>query len=313
MAPELGYRQIHGYHDPLPEFPLLTHISEAICTAAYRREEHSHPVLELCYVLAGHAERSVGGERYRVGPGDLFIIRPGEPHGARVDARDPYHFFAVGFDHRLLPLGTPAIPEAGPGADVSLAVEQADALEGDLRALERRVIPGGEGAERILRRILLELDRVDADGRQRRLTILQVQALLVELLVHVARCSLASREDATGVRGARVPVRAEFQRLLEWMRERLATPPSLAQMATRVGLSPAHFTVAFRREVGRTPIEHLTALRIDEAARRLAADPSAAITGIALDLGFSSSQYFSLLFRRAKGCTPGQWRARHSS
>src|SRR4051812_26932332 len=95
MAPDIGYRQIHGYQHPFDEFPLLTHVSEAVCSARYQRETHSHDVLELCYVLSGHAERTVGAERHRVGPGDIFVIRPGEPHSARVDASDPYHFFAI--------------------------------------------------------------------------------------------------------------------------------------------------------------------------------------------------------------------------
>jgi AraC-like DNA-binding protein len=306
MAPDIGYRQIHGYTDPLPEFPLLTHVSEATCSRYYARETHSHPVLELCYVLSGHAQRTVGSESYRVGPGDIFVIRPGEPHGARADAAEPCRFFAIGFDHRRLPMRAPTAVR-----DVSLAVEQAEALEGEMRDFEQRVIPGGQGCERILRRILLELDRVDGGPAERALTILQIQALLVELLVFVARCSLASREQMRGAQRVRVPARQEFQRLLDWLRTRLASPPALREMAARVGLSPAHFTVAFKREVGRTPIEHLTTLRIDEAARRLASDQDATVTAIALDLGFSSSQYFSQVFRRAKGCTPKQWRERH--
>jgi len=48
-------------------------------------------------------------------------------------------------------------------------------------------------------------------------------------------------------------------------------------------------------------------LRLDEACRLLC-DPAAAITGIALDLGFPSSQHFATVFRRAHGCPPSQWR-----
>lgn len=50
-------------------------------------------------------------------------------------------------------------------------------------------------------------------------------------------------------------------------------------------------------------------LRLTEACRLLA-DPAAAITGIALDLGFPSSQHFSTVFRRAYGCSPSLWRER---
>jgi AraC-like DNA-binding protein len=32
------------------------------------------------------------------------------------------------------------------------------------------------------------------------------------------------------------------------------------------------------------------------------------VTRLAHELGFSSSQYFSVVFRRLKGCTPSQWR-----
>lgn len=49
-------------------------------------------------------------------------------------------------------------------------------------------------------------------------------------------------------------------------------------------------------------------LRLAEACRLLA-DPTAAITGIALDLGFPSSQHFATVFRREYGCSPSRWRA----
>jgi AraC-like DNA-binding protein len=44
-------------------------------------------------------------------------------------------------------------------------------------------------------------------------------------------------------------------------------------------------------------------LRIEEARRRLAAG-GATVTGVALDLGFSSSQYFASSFKRLTRMTP---------
>jgi AraC family L-rhamnose operon regulatory protein RhaS len=81
-------------------------------------------------------------------------------------------------------------------------------------------------------------------------------------------------------------------------------------MGRRAGLSASHFAEVFRRETGRTPLEYLTSARIEEATRRLLERPEASVTRIASELGFSSSQYFSTVFRRHVGCTPGEWRRR---
>ena len=37
-------------------------------------------------------------------------------------------------------------------------------------------------------------------------------------------------------------------------------------------------------------------------------DTDREVTGIALDSGFSDSNYFARQFRRINGCTPTQWR-----
>jgi len=309
---DLGFRLVHTHDAPLPEMPVITHIAEAICVPEHVREMHSHAVFEICYVLAGKAERTVGTKSMTVGPGDVYVIRPGEVHGARADARDPYHFFAIGFDPSWIALKSAHADPLSPGPredDLSRAMVETEVLDAELRILDQRLIHGGQGAENIFRRIITELDRMEANPRKRALTVVMIQALVIELLVFVTRCSIASREQSTGSFRLRQPVRSEFQRLLAWLETRLEDPPSLTEMAARVGLTPAHFTVAFKREVGQTPLEHLNNLRIDEAARRLIESPSASITGIALDLGFSSSQYFSYVFRRLKGCTPRQWRS----
>ncbi len=77
----------------------------------------------------------------------------------------------------------------------------------------------------------------------------------------------------------------------------------------RAGLSTAHFTVVLRREIGATPPEYLTQRRIEAAGRALL-EPGATITRVAHAFGFSTSQYFSLVFRKVQGCTPRDWRLR---
>ncbi|HYE05069.1 MAG TPA: AraC family transcriptional regulator [Planctomycetota bacterium] len=304
-----GYSLIHG-HSAVPGLPVLMHVSEAVCLPTHQRQLHRHPVMELCYVLSGRGERITRGERSAVGPGDLYLIQPGEEHGARADATDPWHFFTIAFDARRVARDSGRRLDDETQRDLEQALAETWALDHEKGALERRVIHGGEGAEHIFRRILAELDRLEASRAKTALTALQVQALIIELLVFVTRCFIAQREQVTGDFRQRTPTRNEFQDLLAWLPTRLATPPALAEMAQRVGLAPAHFAVTFKREVGCTPIEHVTNLRVDAAARRLIDEPRTAIAAIAQDLGFCTPQYFSMVFRKTKGCPPREWRMR---
>jgi AraC-like DNA-binding protein len=163
------------------------------------------------------------------------------------------------------------------------------------------VIHGAHGFEALGRRLLAELDRKDEDPRLRELCLIATQALLVELAVFVTR--VAIEEES---RAARAP---DLRKGLAWLPTRLADPPSPGEMAEHVGLSPAHLAVVCKRELGRTPHEHVTELRLAEAARRLR-ETDAPVTVIALDLGFASSQYFAAVFKRTRGVTPSEWRGR---
>jgi AraC family transcriptional regulator, L-rhamnose operon regulatory protein RhaS len=322
-APERDIKLLHAHSHPLPEFPALTHIHEVHTGPKHFIPIHTHKTFEISYIHSGRGEYVAEGRTYQLSAGDLYITKPGETHGGRVDPHDPYLVFVIGIEplalpligssaarvidvSRNLPAGVPVFN--APANDIQLAVSEARVLSDDFRALNERIIPGGQGIEQIYRRILAELDRPCAEGdKARALKLLMVQALLIELLVFIARCYSAHRASLTPDGTQRTPERAEFQQLLAWLRSTLADPPSLADMAEKVGLSPAHFSVVFKQQTGQTPLEFLTAARVEQAGRMLC-NSRTSVTDIALDLGFSSSQYFSLVFKKATGCTPGEWR-----
>lgn len=295
------YARFHGHEQPFPEFPAFTHVNEAVCRPTHILAAHRHPQLEICYFHAGRAEWTCGGERVALGPGDCFVTRPGEVHSGRPDPADPNHNFAVGFDPAALGPAMAPRALASPERDLGLAMVEAEAAGSALPAV-RRVVHGAQGAEGICRRLLAECDGAPPEGPGRSLALAMCQALLVELFVHVTRCALAAG-------GAPAQVRPEIASVLAWLPGRLDDPPDLAAMAARAGLSPMHFASEFRKATGRTPLEHLTRLRLEAAARRLAGDARASVTDVALDFGFCSSQYFSVVFRRHLGCTPSEWRS----
>lgn len=106
------------------------------------------------------------------------------------------------------------------------------------------------------------------------------------------------------------PIGDRIQSALRLMDETLDDPPPLESFAKTAGLSPSQFNKEFKRLTGTTPGDHLLRLRVEEAARRLAGDPALAVTQVAYDLGFSSSQYFATVFRRYLGGSPSTWRSK---
>jgi AraC-like DNA-binding protein len=82
---------------------------------------------------------------------------------------------------------------------------------------------------------------------------------------------------------------------------------SIRDLARKVHLSLSRFKSRFKEEVGVSPGLFILESRIDIAKQRLLAGDEP-ITQIAINLGFSSSQYFATVFKRVTGITPQAFR-----
>jgi len=91
------------------------------------------------------------------------------------------------------------------------------------------------------------------------------------------------------------------------MRESLGRDLNMTGIAEKLGLSITGFIKRFKYETGLTPADFFQRIKVEEARRRLTA-PKTAITAIAFDLGFSSSQYFASVFKKYTGTTPREYR-----
>jgi AraC-like DNA-binding protein len=91
------------------------------------------------------------------------------------------------------------------------------------------------------------------------------------------------------------------------MEAHLAEDLGLEPLAAAVGLSPAHFSRAFRQSTGEPPSRWLLNLRI-ERAQALMGNPAATLADIALAVGFAAQPQFTTAFRRVTGLTPAAWR-----
>jgi transcriptional regulator GlxA family with amidase domain len=95
--------------------------------------------------------------------------------------------------------------------------------------------------------------------------------------------------------------------LLSWLPDHLAADLSVPALARRVHLSERQFSRVFKAEVGRTPSNHVEAVRV-EAACRLLETTDHPIDVIAQLCGFGGHETMGRTFRRRLDTTPGDHR-----
>ena len=98
-----------------------------------------------------------------------------------------------------------------------------------------------------------------------------------------------------------------LRRVLEMLEADLTAAPSVSQLASVAGLSPAHFCTAFKQSTGYSPHRYLLSRRV-AYAKELMADRRLSLTEVALTCGFGSSSQFATTFRRIDSVTPSAYR-----
>lgn len=98
------------------------------------------------------------------------------------------------------------------------------------------------------------------------------------------------------------------RRMIEWAAEHpeAAAGLSLESVAASLGVSAGHLSRTFSRIMGVPFREYWMRKRL-ERARRLLLDPTFNVAQVAQACGYPSPAYFTRVFRKAMGCTPGQY------
>jgi AraC-like DNA-binding protein len=95
------------------------------------------------------------------------------------------------------------------------------------------------------------------------------------------------------------------RKAIDYMKQNLESPLSVADVARTAALSPTYFGVMFIEQTGSTPLDYLTDLRLERAKYYLA-HTTMTVMDVCVALGYDPS-YFNRLFKRRVGCTPGQY------
>lgn len=238
----------------------------------------------LLHLQAGLQFRACNGTNHLLSAGQGLIIRPGWPHGT---------------GHTPLTRGTAwwlhlRRPQAGQSF-LGLTLRETRAVIQGLEAPAHPVVTPAPGLADAFSDLVQAVDR--ADGGLRRL------ALRRSVLAIVA----AFAEAGTSVRARKTDTR-----IADLLLGAVADPVAFrhpAALAVRAGCSLSRLRARVKEATGMALGDWLLRARIDRAMRDLIDHPRRSITAIALDLGFSSSQYFATVFRRYAACSPRDFRA----
>lgn len=129
----------------------------------------------------------------------------------------------------------------------------------------------------------------------------------VEKLITVAIGATANA-DAERAHGLGPPtLDHRLRAAITIMRENVSEKITVEEIATKVGLSRAHIFNLFRDQLHTTPQVFWSAVRVEEAMRRLITE-GVPLTWVALDLGFSAPSNFSRFFKEHTGVSPSTFR-----
>jgi AraC family transcriptional regulator len=234
---------------------------------------HTHDRAIFATMLDGGFHSVIANRRIECTPATVWVEPTGEPH-ANFIGRDGARVVVL---------------QPNPAH-----VMMFEPFEGFL-TVPKGLHHGGVAAD--ARRIAAEIAFPDS------LTPLGVESIALGMLVSAARVS--------AVHGTRRPPQWLLQ-AQELLHARFREPVNISEIATAVGVHPAHLAHRFRKQFHTTIGVYVRRLRAEWAAERLR-EGDASIVEIAVAAGYSDQSHMTRECRRYLGVTPAAYRVASQS
>lgn len=235
------------------------------------------------YVLSGHGQLDAADENevdrhYQLGPGQGFLIFPGQvtTYAARED--DPWKYVWLEFD----------------GLRVAEYVDQAG-LTLD-RPIYRPLSP--EQGQRVGDTMLYIADHSNESA----LHLVGYLCLFLDALI----CTSSSHRELSGGQLRDFYI----QEAVNYMEHNYAQEVTVERLAEVCGLNRSYFSKIFRDAMGCPPQEFLIRLRMSKAAEQLKGTDRP-IGAIAAQCGYPNQLHFTRAFHKRYGMSPREWRAQN--
>lgn len=246
---------------------------------------HFHPYYEIGYLLSGNRQMTIDHSIFSMEKGDIVIVNKEAVHKGSMSTKegDMLEWIGLYFDERYL---EPFVNVQGHVISDSLA-------SGVIR------IPAGrkEYIEELLNKMIYEYGKIDD------MSDILLNSYFQELIGFLIRCRRGIGNETTKLN----PDDELIAEAAEYIYKNYQKDITLDMLSKKYSMSKSHFSKRFKLVTGCGFKEYLISVRLKEACRRII-DTKDSITEIALDCGFSDSNYFGDAFRKVKGVSPNQYR-----
>ncbi len=298
----IGRAGYPGRRLPETELPGLRSVGswDAKSAQAWGLPLHRNEGIEITFLDSGEIVAQIENRFQTLHHGELLITRPWQPHQLGNPNVGPSRLIWL-----ILDVGVrrPHQKWLWPSWIILSPADLAE-LTRCLRQNGQLIWPGSPDIHHCFLGIAGALDKNKKDCDISRLAVLINEVLLAVLDNFRAR--------HIPLRKSLVKTERTLQQFIAELDGSLGEPWTLEKMAASCHLGVTQFVHHFRQTTNFTPARYLMQARVNHAGRLLLSQPTRPIIEIALDSGFSSSQYFTNVFTRQKGCSPREYRRTHT-
>lgn len=229
---------------------------------------------EFHYLLQGNLRFSVENRSYPLSGGDLFITFPNQIHDTGDTPMSPHEMYWMQIEvsdiYRFLYID--------PGS-AAYILEQ-------LHQIQNHVVKMQNSTAGILKEIFANISAGTELGR------IQAGQMLGYFL-----CQIIKNASLPSFR-----ITPDISRATEYIIEHIGEEITMEELAQVALLSVSRFKQKFKAQMGSSPRNFINFHKIEAAKRKLQENRN--VTQTAMELGFSSSNYFSSVFRRFTSASP---------
>ena len=299
---EVFKQYLFGFFGSQLKFPLVNHSGHVIEPSAKKHPWETHEGYELAFTIKGkiiyecqdHSDVIVPG-------GNLSIFKPGEAHRGKEGIFYPCNLYWI--------LLNPFTEQSVSGTPYSAS--ELEEVYKTIEASESRVARATPFLMQLLEQYGNALNewrtydkRPALNPDQLALCSPKLVAWIKTLIMTIVIEAVHSFEAAISNSG-----NSYVQRACAYMEENFMDDINIHDVVSHLGVSEVYLYKNFEKETGQTPNGYLHNLRLEKACDLLAHTEDS-ITTIAMETGFSSSQYFTNVFKKYAGETPTAFRRR---